>query len=247
MQIDDFLDLVRKRRSIRAFKPDPVPDEYIQKILEAARWAMSGANGQPWEFIVVTDKALREKIVEICGQGQKERWVIEQSRVEDLRHPGWKASVKPGVPGWKDAPVMIIVCGDLRTYQASAMPVNFLTDSDGGFGAVFIKNMANATHNLHLAAAALGLGSQWFTLNMPMSVHLRKLLDVPDEIDMHTLVNIGYPAYTPAPAYRRELKEIVHYNKYDRSKYRTGADIHNFIRSLRQRTAATYAHKWAPK
>ena len=43
--MDDFLELVRNRRSIRNLKPDPVPDEVIEKILEAARWAMSGANG----------------------------------------------------------------------------------------------------------------------------------------------------------------------------------------------------------
>jgi nitroreductase len=48
MNIEQFLELAKKRRSIRRFKPDPVPDEIIQKILEAARWAMSGANGQPW-------------------------------------------------------------------------------------------------------------------------------------------------------------------------------------------------------
>ena len=53
MNIKDFLELAKKRRSIRHFKPDPVTEEFIEQILEAARWAMSGANGQPWEFIVV--------------------------------------------------------------------------------------------------------------------------------------------------------------------------------------------------
>ena len=53
MDYDSFLDLVKKRRSTHAFKPDPVPDEYVDKIIEAARWAPSGANSQPWEFIVV--------------------------------------------------------------------------------------------------------------------------------------------------------------------------------------------------
>lgn len=56
MQADELLDLIRNRRSIRMWKPDPVPDEYIETILEAGRWAMSGANGQPWEFIVIKDK-----------------------------------------------------------------------------------------------------------------------------------------------------------------------------------------------
>ena len=71
MQIDEFLDLARKRRSIRKFKPAPVPDEYIEKIIEAGRWAMSGANGQPWEFIVVKDKETIKKIVEVYHDGQK--------------------------------------------------------------------------------------------------------------------------------------------------------------------------------
>jgi len=47
MQIDEFLELVKKRRSIRRFKPDPIPEECVMKILEAGRWAMSGANAQP--------------------------------------------------------------------------------------------------------------------------------------------------------------------------------------------------------
>jgi nitroreductase len=90
--------------------------------------------------------------------------VILIKRIEELRHPCWVGNVRPGKLGWKDAPVLIIVCADPRTFQASAMPVQFFSGQDGGFGAVFFKNMANATQNMHLAAVALGLGSQWFTI-----------------------------------------------------------------------------------
>ena len=55
---DTLLELVRNRISVRKLKPDPIPDEYVEKILEIGRWAMSGANGQPWEFIVVRDLSL---------------------------------------------------------------------------------------------------------------------------------------------------------------------------------------------
>ena len=64
MQFDEFVKLVRRRRSVRKFKPDPIPEEYIKEVLEAARWAMSGANGQPWEFIVVKDQATKDKMAE---------------------------------------------------------------------------------------------------------------------------------------------------------------------------------------
>lgn len=243
MEIDKFIELVRKRRSIRAFKSEPIPDEYIEKILEAARWAMSGANGQPWEFIVVKDKETRNKITAIYAKGQKEKWYIEQSRIEELRHSGYPAGIRAETAGFRDAPVFIVVCGDPRTFQASALYANFLVGG-GGFGAIYFKNMANATQNIHLAAAALGLGTEWVTINAAIEGHLKNLLDVPNELDVHTIVPIGYPAYEPSPPYRRELKEIVHFEKYDRSKYRSGEDILNFIRDLRQRMTAAYAKFW---
>ncbi|MBI4332574.1 MAG: nitroreductase family protein, partial [Chloroflexi bacterium] len=61
MEIDEFLSIVRRRRSCRKFRPDPIPDEWVEKILEAGRWAMSGANGQPWEFIVINDPSIRDR------------------------------------------------------------------------------------------------------------------------------------------------------------------------------------------
>ena len=141
MQTKDFFEVVRKRRSIRRFKSDPVPDEYIEKMIEAARWAQSGANAQPWEFIVVKEH-------------RRQAWDIEKTRVEELRHNGLREPpTKP--PSYKDAPVFIVVCGDPRTVQASVLITHFLPN-EGGPMAHFLKNMANATQILHLAAAALG-------------------------------------------------------------------------------------------
>ena len=67
MTYDELLDLVQKRRSIRRFKTDPISDELILKILEVARWAPSGFNMQPWEFVVVKEAELRASIVEILS------------------------------------------------------------------------------------------------------------------------------------------------------------------------------------
>ena len=62
MEIESFIELLKSRRSIRAYKPDPIPDKYIQKIIEAARWAPSGGNSQPWEFVVIKRKDLKDRI-----------------------------------------------------------------------------------------------------------------------------------------------------------------------------------------
>ena len=144
-----------------------------------------------------------------------------------------------GLPGFKDAPVFIIVCGDMRTTQASILTVHFLA-GEGGAGAHFSKNMANATQMLNLAAAALGLGAQWVSLSCVSEAGLRVLLGVPEELAIHTIVPVGYPAYEPAPNYRRELKEIIHYERYDQSKFRSGDDIYNFLLELRRRTKPAY-------
>ncbi len=238
MQIEEFLELVRKRRSVRWFKPVPIPDEYIEKILEAARWAMSGANGQPWEFIVVRDDETKNKMAEAHLEVRKEYYAIEMTRIEELRHPAHsRLMVKK--PGFVDAPVLLVVCGDRRTLQASVLGGNFL-GGEGGPGGAYLKNMANATNNMHLAAAALGLGSQWVSVNRLWERALKALLDVPEILDIHTIVAVGYPAYEPPPSYRRELKEIVHFERYDRSKFRSGDEVVEFLRDLRGRTKPAY-------
>jgi nitroreductase len=71
---DILLKLIRGRRSIRVFKSDPVPDNLIQKILEAGRWAPSVANGQPWELVVVRDLEKRARLADILqDMGKWER------------------------------------------------------------------------------------------------------------------------------------------------------------------------------
>ena len=64
MDYDSFLELVKKRRSIHRFKSDPVPDEHIDRIIEAARWAPSGFNLQPWEFVVVRNQESKNRLAE---------------------------------------------------------------------------------------------------------------------------------------------------------------------------------------
>ncbi|MFC1945211.1 nitroreductase family protein [Chloroflexota bacterium] len=97
MQIDEFLELVRERKSIRRFKTDPIPDEYVEKLIEAARWAMSGGNGQPWEFIVVKDNETKKKIVDLYTEQRQHTWDIERTRIKELMHPAHAPGPPPKV------------------------------------------------------------------------------------------------------------------------------------------------------
>ena len=241
LDYEAFLSVVKRRRNCRKFKPDPIPDDHVKKILEAARWAMSGANGQPWEFIVIKDQKMKDQIAELAAQSRQRVFDIERTRVEELRMPAYRQRpTQP--PSLQTAPVVIAVVGDRRTLQASVLYSNFVF-GEGGPGACYFKNMGNATQLLCLAAAALGLGAQWSSVTSSWEDSLKRLLNVPEELSIPTLVPIGYPDYKkPAPPFRRKLSDIVHSEKYDSSRYRTGEDIHNFLLELRRRTGEAYAH-----
>ncbi len=240
MNLDKFVELAKKRRSVRKFKSDPIPDGVVEKVLEAAHWAQSGANAQPWEFIVIRDRKTINKMADILTEFMKNTvWPIEKTRVREVRHRMLIDGPDEAPPGWRDAPVVIVCCGDPRTTQASVLVSQYLPH-EGGTGAHSLKNMANATQILHLAVTSAGLGSQWVSISYGIERQLKELLGVPDQIIIHTIVPIGHPAYQTGPGVRRDLKEIVHYDKYDQSKARSAEDVYQYLLGLRQRTQPAY-------
>lgn len=234
MEFKDFLHVIKTRRSIRNFKPDPVPDDLVKKILEVARWAMSGANGQPWEFVVVKDATLRKKVVDIYEESRYTTHLIEATRAADLRHPGACHSPEKLIR-FRNAPIIIIVCGDPRSIQASVLAASFLRGAK-----VFDENLANATQMICLAASVAGLGAEWVSLSPPSDERIKTALGIPDIFRIYTIVPIGYPSYKPAAPYRRKLEDIVHWDTYDMSKFRKDEQIIEFIRALRKHTKPSY-------
>ena len=152
MDYDGFLELVKARRSIRGFKPDPIPDDYVDKIIEAARFAPSGGNSQPWEFIVIKDQATKDGIVALVREQGDYTRKVEMTRPEELRMGGPAAPVRE--PTYRSAPVFILVCGDPRTRDAYPL-LTTLTRGDSHFA----SSLASAFLCMTLAATSLGLGS----------------------------------------------------------------------------------------
>ena len=102
MKYEHFLELIKTRRSIRKFKPDGVADSDIDKILEAARWAPSGFNMQPWEFVVIRDQQLKDRMVEIILQGYSSMFQMEAAR------EAWQG--EGTMPKRKGSPVTPRIC-----------------------------------------------------------------------------------------------------------------------------------------
>ena len=229
MNYESLLELVKKRRSIRRFKPDPIPDEYIDKIIEAARWAPSGANSQPWEFIVVKKQELKDSIVKLYEEYSALAYRMELTREPEQRFPTFiKPPQQP--PSFATAPAYIILCGDPRTKDAYPLCTTLHRGES-----IFTSSLASACLYMHLAATALGLGSQWVTATAhPFEQCLiKELLGIPRELEIYDMMAVGYPASEPAPRLVRAREEIVHYDHYDKAKFRTGEKVKDFILTLR--------------
>ena len=229
MEYEGLLQLVKTRRSIRNFKTEPVPDEYVEKIIEVARWAPSGANSQPWEFIVVKDKVIKDRIVDIVNEHSEYSRKVELTREEDMRFPS--ASNPVHEPGYKNAPVFIILCGDPRTIEAYPL-LTMLTRGDSHFA----SSLSSAFLYMTLAATTLGLGSQWVSATGHPFVKslLKDLLGIPQKLEIYDLLAVGYPGYQPKKRFVRERVEIVHEGRYDKAKYRSDEEIRKFIIGLRK-------------
>lgn len=165
----DALEAIHTRRSIRKYQDKPVPDELIQKILAAAMSAPSANNTQPWHFVVVTDRGLLAEIPKI----------------------------NPNAGMAKDAPLAILVCGDVTVEVAPGY---------------WVVDCSAAVENLLLAAHAVGLGAVW-TGVYPRQERIdgfRRLFHLPDNMAGHSLIALGYPAETVPPEDRYKEDRIHH-------------------------------------
>lgn len=222
VSIDAFLDVLRRRRSVRSgFLEDvPVPDDHILSVIEAARWAPSAGNSQPWEFIVIRDRETRNRIVEIYKGQVREKVEMERAA------RGSGSFVDPGVD-FRHAPVHIVVLGDLRTIEA--YPVRTRLDK---WQSHFFSSLANSVLQMLLAAEVLGLNAIYISdvASPYFSVMLKALLDVPDPLRVYHLIPIGFGTRSPSIHHpRRPLEELIHHERYDRARFRSDADLRAFI------------------
>jgi len=151
---------------------------------------------------------------------------LEPKREMDLAVRG---TAKMTGDGFRHAPVHIIILGDPRVKESYPIRTK-LEKADSHF----ITGLANATLLIHLAAASLGLASQYVSdANSPyMETLLKALLKIPEPLRIYHLVPIGYAKGNFATPPRRALEEIIHFEQYDMSKYRDDAAMERFIDTL---------------
>ncbi|MFY9624190.1 MAG: nitroreductase family protein [Rhodoplanes sp.] len=226
---DALMDVIRSRMTSRAFDPTSVvPHEHYAMILEAARHSPSGANAQPWHFIVITDQNLKTKIMEYFREEQ-----VRRARLK-MKFP------TPDYRGLATAPGMIVIASDFR--WARAFPVlNDGSDLDRMYKEnaerILLQSVAAATMSAHLAAAALGYGVWWVTAIGQQAAQeaMKPLLGIPDELSVLDIMCFGRPAKPPYKRWKKELDEITNWNRFDRAHYMTEAEIDEWVAKTRHK------------
>ena len=196
----NVLETMEKWRTIRRFRPDPVPEEVLGRLLNALRLAPSGGNLQPWKFIVVRDPTTKERVAEACayvtvaGEARPQMWIAT-------------------------APVVVVACGKEELAAAKYLKGNVPTIAFGleeerpEHESILYYDLTIAMDRLSLAAIDEGLGSCW--IGALHEKRVKEILSIPDDWRAPLAMPIGYPAQWPTgPRQRKPLEEIICYHTF---------------------------------
>jgi nitroreductase len=225
---DALMEIVRARMTNRAFAPHQVPREHFEMILEAARHAPSGANAQPWHYVVVTDPAVKETIGSL--------FVEEQQRRAKLR----MGFPTPNYHGVRTAPGLIVVVADFGFVRAFPV-LNDDSDLDRLYKKnaerILLQSVAASTMSAHLAAAALGYAVWWITAigQEEIQRRVKPLLAVPDPLDIIDVMCFGPPLKPSYKRWKKPLDRIMSWDRIDPASVMSDADIDEWIRTTRHK------------
>lgn len=199
----EFMDVIRSRRSVRKFKPDPIPDNVVEDIINAGRLSPSPGNRQNWYFGVIKDKNQRENLAHAAGE---QMWI-------------------------SSAPAIIVICTRIDR-DISILPEDDfrLQVNRTRFGAEFVEYLRKYPNQravttllvnggsgipgeqMVLTAVNHGLGTCWIGF---MDIEkANKTLGLPNDIICLNIIPIGYPDEKPFEIDRKTTEEIVFYDKW---------------------------------
>jgi nitroreductase len=192
----DFFAVARSQRACRAFTADPVPDSLIGKVLDAATYAPSAENRQPWEFVVVRDPVRRGRIGDLMRRAWEQGG---RAHSEGRLSPELLAEVDRGATGSVSAaPVLVVVAADTERCLPVTVP----------------SSIYPALQNLLLAAGAVGLGSALTTIATTFAAELREIVGFPESLVPVAVVPLGYPEKPLGPPKREPYADHTHRDTY---------------------------------
>ncbi len=191
-----IFNIMRDRRTVRKFKPTPVPKEHILKVLEAAHYAPTAGNQQPWKFLVIQDK---KKLASLEKEALS--WYLEEYKIK--RKPSeeelakTEETLKRVLENVLSAPVYVAV----------------LVDSKAKYPDYILYDGTLAAGYLMIAARALGYGTGFFTSFFPEE-KMKMFFNIPEQYQLICFTPIGVPEKWPEAPPKKKLKELVVFESF---------------------------------
>ncbi|MGB3713924.1 MAG: nitroreductase family protein [Candidatus Promineifilaceae bacterium] len=180
---EQWLSLIQSRRSIRRYRPDPVPPEIIDRLLVAANWAPSAHNKQPWRFAVITNPEKKRDLARTMGTRLR-----QDLTADGLAKDKIDRDVNRSFGRITAAPLLVLVCltlDDMDHYSDNRRRQFEMT--------MAVQSTAMAGQNLLLAAHALGLGGCWMCAPLFCQDAVKQNLQLPSGWQPQSLIAVGYP------------------------------------------------------
>ncbi len=177
-------DLIRQRRSIRRFNGQPITPATLDRVLEAAIWAPSAHNRQPWRFVVLNSAAERQRLAAAMGER-----LAADLRADGVDEAALEADIRRSFTRMTEAAVVVVVC--LSMVDMDTYPDARRQSLEHQMG---IQSVAMAAQNLMLAAHAEGLGTCWVCAPLFCPDVVSRTLVLPPDYEPQGAILLGYPA-----------------------------------------------------
>jgi len=223
------MEVLRTMRAMRRLKPDPVPRELLEQLVEAATWAPSASNQQLYSYIVVTDRA---QVARLGGlwRGVQRKYLAAAALLDPgaFADPGTAAmleAVRYQAEHFDETPAVIAAC-----YARPPLPRDprLVPGLIRELGMGFLRRLANprmtvvagasssypGVQNLLLAARALGLAANLTVWHFFAENEFKQVLGVPKQVTIYALIPVGWPAGRFGPVRRRPVADVVHWDRW---------------------------------
>jgi nitroreductase len=206
-------------RSIRRIKTDPVPDEIITKVLDAAIRAPSGSNAQSWVFLVVKDAEKRKQLGAIYHKTSAILAKLYEGakpppHMDPAKYERWWRSVLYLFDHMGEAPVLIVPCLKATVWSNAASLPDDIKARMASAGRLAGASIYPAVQNIILACRAFGLGTVLTTIHAFYEDEVRQILNLPPDVQSYALMPVGYPRGKHGPISRKPLSEVACLDSY---------------------------------
>lgn len=200
-----IFEVMYSTRSMRRLKPDPVPDEVIYRVLDAAIRAPSGGNTQHWRFLVVKDPQVKRHVQQVYQKGWNEVQAMYRNRSapEHMAEEKFRRLLDAAAylaEHLAEVPVLLFAC-----LKERPMPPQLATKLARLSG----SSIYPAVQNILLACRALGLGATLTTVSSLYEDELKPILQLPADVSTYSLIPIGYPRGKFGPVQRLPVEEVT--------------------------------------